>query len=69
LRIDRICFAVALARADITILDLSKRSGVSRGTIAAVRGGKSCSHQTAEKIASGLGVKLETLIAKNEGAS
>lgn len=66
MRIDRIRFAAELARADVTILELAKRSGVSRGTIAAVRGGKSCSQQTAERIAAGLGVSIDTLIMRNE---
>ena len=66
MRIDRIRFAAELARADVTILELAKRSGVSRGPIAAVRGGKSCSQQTAERIAAGLGVSIDTLIMKNE---
>lgn len=64
LRIDRIKFAVELTRADITILELSKRSGVSRMTISAVRGGKSCKRETAEKIAAGLGVSLDRLLRK-----
>lgn len=67
MRIDRIKLTTELARADISIIELAKRSGVSRGTIAAVRGGKSCSQETAKKIAAGLGVSMDTLLAK-EGA-
>lgn len=64
MRLDRICFATELARADITITELSARIGVSRATVTAVRGGKSCKRETAEKIAAGLGVSLDRLLRK-----
>lgn len=61
-RIDRIKFATALLKADINMKELSERSGMSRTTISAVKQGKSCSPETAQKLADGLGVKLESLL-------
>lgn len=63
MRIDRVKFAAALARADIKLIDLAVKSGVSRVTLTSVKSGKRCSEDTARKIASALGVKLESLIA------
>ena len=55
MRIDRVTFATALARKDITCKRLAELSGVSRATITSVKTGKSCSRETAEKLASVLG--------------
>ena len=63
MRIDRVKFAAALARADIKLIDLAEKSGVSRVTLTAVKTGKRCSPDTAKKIAAALGVKLESLLA------
>lgn len=54
-RINRVAFATALARADINIKQLAEQSGVSRVTITAVRSGKSCSRDTADKLVAVLG--------------
>lgn len=56
MRIDRVKFAAALATADISSQELSRRSGLSRVTISSVKTGRRCSKTTAQKIASGLGV-------------
>lgn len=55
MRISRERFAAAMARLDITGNDLAELAGVSRGTVTAVKSGKSCSAQTASKLASILG--------------
>ncbi len=55
MRIDRVAFATALARADLNVKRLSELSGVSRCTITSVKSGKSCSRETAEKLAAVLG--------------
>ena len=55
MRIDRIKFAAAMARADLNGLQLAEKAGASRGTITAVRTGKSCSRDTAMKLVSVLG--------------
>jgi len=54
-RIDRVAFAAALARKDINCKELVDLSGVSRVTVTAVKNGKSCSKETAEKLAAVLG--------------
>lgn len=54
-RIDRVSFAAALARADLNVKRLAELSGVSRCTITSVKSGKSCSQDTAEKLAAVLG--------------
>lgn len=61
MRIDRVAFAAALARADLNMKRLAEKSGVSRVTITAVKSGKSCSKNTADRLAAVLG---EEIIAK-----
>ena len=58
MRIDRIAFATALAKKDITCKRLAELSGVSRVTITGVKTGKSCSMKTAEKLAAVLGSEI-----------
>lgn len=55
MRIDRVKFAAALARLDINGNQLAEKAGISRGTVTAVRTGKSCSRETAEKLVAVLG--------------
>ena len=55
MRISRERFAAAMARLDITGNGLAELAGVSRGTVTAVKSGKSCSAQTANKLAAILG--------------
>lgn len=55
MRIDRVEFAAAMVRADLNGNQLAEKAGVSRGTVTAVRTGKSCSRETAEKLAAILG--------------
>lgn len=55
MRIDRVEFAAALARADLNVKRLAELSGLSRGTITGVKTGKSCSQETADKLAAILG--------------
>ena len=58
MRIDRVAFAAALAKKDINCKQLAERSGVSRVTITSVKTGKSCSEETAEKLAAVLGREI-----------
>lgn len=58
MRIDRVAFAAALARRDINQKRLAELSGVSRVTITAVKSGKSCSEDTARKLAAVLGPEI-----------
>lgn len=55
MRIDRVKFAAALARADLTVKQVAELSGVSRVTVSSVKTGKSCSQDTAEKLVRVLG--------------
>lgn len=58
MRIDRVKFAAAMARLDLNGKQLVEKSGVSRVTVSAVKGGKSCSKETAEKLAAVLGNEI-----------
>lgn len=61
MRLDRAKFAAAVAVADVKMGELAERSGLSRATITAVKSGKSCSSETAAKLAAGLGVTVSEL--------
>lgn len=65
MRINREKFAAAIVRADLNGNQLAEKANVSRGTVTAVRSGKSCSKQTAEKLAAGLGVTISDLVSGN----
>ena len=58
MRINRERFAAALARMDLNGNQLAEKAGVSRGTVTAVKTGKSCSPETAEKLAAVLGREI-----------
>lgn len=55
MRINVVNLAAEMARNELTVKKLSEQSGVSRPTITAIKGGKRCSDETAEKLASVLG--------------
>ena len=55
MRIDREKMTIAMLRRDMSQKRLANLSGVSRMTITAVKGGKSCSKETADKLAAVLG--------------
>lgn len=58
MRIDRVEFAAALARADLTVKELAEKSGLSRGTISNIKTGKSCAKETGKKLAEILGKQI-----------
>ena len=62
MRISRIKLVTELTKRDMTQLELSKLSGVSRTTINFIKNGKSCSDATADKISKALNVPVESLI-------
>lgn len=43
MRIDRVKFAATMARLDLNGNQVAEKAGLSRGTVTAVRSGKSCS--------------------------
>ena len=55
MRVDRVKLAAEMARADLNVKRLSEMSGLSRATVTGVKSGKSCSKDTADKLASVLG--------------
>lgn len=55
MRINRERFAAALVRMDLNNNQLAEKAGLSRGTVTAVKTGKSCSAETAAKLAAVLG--------------
>ena len=67
MRIDRVKLIAEMARRDINCNRLVELSGVSRMTITAVRSGKSCSRDTAAKLAQGLGVDIAELVEMGDG--
>lgn len=64
MRINRIKLITEMARQDITQLKLVELSGVSRATISGIQNGRSCSSNTAVKIADALKVPIEQLLEK-----
>lgn len=58
MRINRVMFAAEQARKELTICEIAEKAGLSRGTVTAVKNGKSCSRQTAEKLISVLGKSI-----------
>ncbi len=55
MRINRERLAAAMVRHDLNGKKLAEKAGISRITMTAVRNGKSCSKETAEKLAAVLG--------------
>lgn len=68
MRIDRVKLIAEMARQEIKVSELSEKAGVARVTITGIRGGKSCTENTAKHIARALGVPVEALMAEQEGA-
>lgn len=62
MRINRKKLAVLLIDKDMKVAQLVEKSGLARCTVSAVRGGKSCSPETARKLAKALGVDPEEII-------
>ena len=62
MRIDRIKLITEMARQDITSIRLAEKSGVSRVTVSALRCGKTCTSETAGKIARALGVDVTEIM-------
>lgn len=58
MRVDRIAFVTAMAQRDLTVKRIAELSGLSRVTVTNVKGGKSCSQSTADKLASVLGSNI-----------
>ncbi len=62
MRLNRVRVITEMAKRDISVCALSEKAGISKGTIAGIRAGRSCSQQTGEKLAAAIGVDVETLL-------
>lgn len=62
MRIDRVKLIAEMARQDVRIQELSEKAAVSRATITALRGGKSCNENSIRRVATALGVPVESLL-------
>lgn len=58
MRINRVKMIAAMAERDISGLQLAEKTGLSRSTVTAVKGGKKCSERTADLLAAVLGPEV-----------
>lgn len=58
MRVDRVKIAAEMARRDLNSKRLAELTGLSRMTISTVKNGKSCSKDTADKLAAVLGREI-----------
>lgn len=58
MRINRIELAAKMARKNLTAKRLAELAGISRFTLSAIKNGKSCSKETAGKLAAVLGSEI-----------
>ena len=61
MRIDRVKLIAEMARQDIRTQALADKAMVSRCTITALRGGKSCNENSVKRVADALGMTIEEL--------
>lgn len=64
MRIDRVKLIAEMAKQNIGVADLSEKAAVSRSTVTAMRGGKSCNVNSARRVAAALGVSVESLMGQ-----
>lgn len=62
MRVNRIKLIALMAEKEIKTGELANSSGLARATISAVKGGKTCTFDTAVKIAKALNVPVTDLI-------
>ena len=62
MRIDRVKLIAEMARRDMRVQELADKATVSRATVTALRGGKSCNANTVQRVAQALGVPVESLL-------
>jgi len=61
MRLDKIKLHTKMLEKDINTIKLSENTGLSRATISSVRCGKSCTYETAEKLAKALKCNVSDL--------
>lgn len=63
MRIDRVKLIAEMARRDMKVQELADKATVSRTTVTALRGGKSCNENSIRRVAQALDVPLEALLS------
>lgn len=63
MRIDRVKLIAEMARRDVTVQELANKATVSRATVTALRGGKSCNENSVRRVAQALGIPVDSLLA------
>ena len=66
MRLNVVKLAAVMKEKDLRQKDIVHRTGISRNTVSAKKKKKSCSEDTAVKIAEALGIALGDLIEKEE---
>lgn len=64
MRINRVALAASMARLDLNSNQVAEQAGISRSTMTAVKSGKSCSQNTADKLVAVLGKSIITKEAR-----
>lgn len=62
MRVDRVKLIAEMARQSVRTDELASKAAVSRATVSALRGGKSCNANTVQRVAQALGVPVESLL-------
>ena len=62
MRIDRVKLIAEMARRDMRVQELADKSTVSRATVTALRGGKSCNENSIRRVANALDIPVESLL-------
>ena len=65
MRLNRVTVKTLLAQKDLKQKDIVEKTGLTRNTVSSIFCGKSCSQETAEKIAAGLGVDLVEILERS----
>lgn len=63
MRIDRVKLIAEMARRDMKVQELADKATVSRATVTALRGGKSCNENSIRRVVQALDVPLEALLS------
>ena len=62
MRIDRVKLIAEMARRDMKVQELADKAAVSRATVTALRGGKSCNENSIRRVANALDIPVESLL-------
>lgn len=62
MKINRIKLIVLMTEKNMSVQELAGKAGITRGTLSAIRTGKTCYAKTAKALADALNVSLEELL-------